>query len=346
MKSLETVTKWALSNDFIKDDSEANRVLISVISKGVSILDRDKQFSSVTPIDKHILTNEISVLKLALLNLPSAPSSAPSSMPNNKSKRITTAPIKLFQKLPATRNYLTPGFLNSQVSKDYVLGVPTFAILSAEIQVKTASEQSLGLICNNLANFPSIVSSVNVTRISSLWDEIKENAQFQKINGIFSKESDINSEESFGTALRYFSFDNRIIFGITERPFCKEKQMAPKIAITIRDGSGKYTWFAKCKYEDKINNIGMSAAELVLLKTEKIDKVLSGNLDSDTAEIPNEAEELYHNLSSPKLDYFCPSINEHVKPIFNAESTQIRSNDRRLFRWKIDRKESRRANVS
>jgi hypothetical protein len=215
------------------EDHETHGILLSVISKGIAILDKDKQFSVVSSIEKGGLSAQH---PLSFSNV----ANNSGSKESKRSTRIVTAPIniKLFQKLPSTR---------STVQQNSEFGVSTFAVLSAGIHIKSSAEQSLELICNSLSNFPPKVSSVSVTRISSLWDEIKENASLVKLH---QSSLEVPIAE---TILRYFSFDNRLIFGIMERPpqlNDERDDLAPQLGLIIRDGTGKYSWLAKCRYND------------------------------------------------------------------------------------------------
>lgn len=208
----------------------------------------------------------------------------------------------------------------STASKDGGVGLPTFAVLSAEIQVKSSAEQALSTICNNLTNFPPKSSSMKLARISTIWDEIKENNRFTKLQDHLLQSSPKCIAEGPNQALRYYSLDNRVIIAITERPQwsiendeSSDENTPPAIGISIRDSSGKFSWYGKCRYRDETlinhNNdkvVISSALDLTHAKNvDRLEKTVVTNLDNEVYD---------QNHSSSLKVYAFESANDHNIP--------------------------------
>jgi hypothetical protein len=301
----------------------------------VAILDREKQFSAVGAFEKHLTKNNTDPLfpKSQAAMQPGTSHSAVGLFlaQSKKVNRIPSAPIKLFQKLPASSrmSQLLSSSNTSTASKDGGVGLPTFAVLSAEIQVRSAAEHAMGQICNNLTNFPPKGSEMRETRLSSMWDEIKENIAVIKrqeklrqtlANGIKAPDG------LSGHTLRYFSLDNRLIIGVTERPHWRntdglETFNEPQVGITIRDGSGKNTWFGNFKYKDDVlphmNPDKTFSSSVPDLLVHKYAGTRSCNIEKFFAETTfSDENDLGHDLHTSKFSkaYCYKSVNESDLP--------------------------------
>ena len=298
VKAYDLLLKWALTGDWIISDYESQKILISIISRGVAILDREKEFSNVTSItqdspwpNRIVSSNSIPATTASskdsglltvsnMLNLVGGHhQSSSSSSSGKKDKRISAAP-KLFNKIPIRMGGGNTVQNISTGSKDGGLGLPTFAVLSAEIQIKSVADAALSCFCNHLSNFPSKGSQAGVSKIGTNWDEFKEYEKLQHDTG----EGPVQKPNRI---VRYFGYDNRIIIGIMERPEGHE-QDEPRIAMSLRDGTGRYSWYNQFLYKNTefLEDKHLNQSQADLGQTKVLDKLAEDPLTPQVSDPP------------------------------------------------------------
>ncbi|KAI8907305.1 hypothetical protein EDD86DRAFT_209278 [Gorgonomyces haynaldii] len=241
IKAYETLVQWALVNEWIHDDYEAQRLLLNVIVHGVGLMNKDKNFGTVSsfPSDTPWNTKLVSsVLSHPLLV------QTPTATLNKRNQRTSAAP-KIFNKplLPFLSHLPTSS--SSSVNK-IDAGVSTFAAVTASIQIKAAADAALSQFLTYLTNFPPENAPAGVSRVSALFDEIKEYYALEK------QRLELLKEHTKCRTLRYFGYDKKMIIGILETPeWLKDKSHEPQIVIVIRDGHGKYSFLSRFKYQNE-----------------------------------------------------------------------------------------------
>ena len=168
---------------------------------------------------------------------------------------ISLVPPKRFAKLRLS--YLpSGGNLISTASKDGGIGLPTFAVISAEIQIKTAAERALQLISLRLGNFPSNGSCFGVTKLHTGWKEINKCAALTRLQNRLKDLPEprfvFPEEYKF---VHYFSYMKSLIFGLIELPpwsrQSQGQQSIPSIAFITITPEGKYSWVGNFEYEER-----------------------------------------------------------------------------------------------
>jgi hypothetical protein len=263
------IAKWTLSGDWIQDDLGTQRLVITALAKGISILDRENEFSFTNPINETTnfeFSNSFGLPPGAAKPQDSSRGESVSGTftsstmsPTLRSKkgpsRMALAPNKRFPKLFDIK--LAGNNASSTATKEEDVGLPTFAVLSAEIQIKTAAEHALNLICLRLANFPPNNSCFGLSYLSSAWDDINTAMNLSK----FQSSSCTNStpiNELTSNFVHYYDYQKRLILGIVENPDWHSedpKMKEPSIVMVIRDPGGKYSWIGEFKYVDSNANI-------------------------------------------------------------------------------------------
>lgn len=276
-KAYDTVTKWALVSDWIYKDYESQKIFIAIVSRGVAILDRDKSFASVIPFEKLKSGTPLNVELLSTSS--SVSSSVASGLQSKKNNKMPSSQIKFFPK--GSRLSQIQG-VTSTGSKDGGVGLPTFAVLTAEIQIKGAADAAFCFFCNHLTHSSPEADQLSFTQVSSIWDELLDNTETirkqEKLKQALPDSVRNGLMGLSGNALRYFEVGNRII-GYTERPIwlTQSEYSTPSLAITVRDSAGKFTWFGKFKYEEKKvlhNDLHPSVSTIIFLDVQSLTKQL------------------------------------------------------------------------
>ena len=138
--------------------------------------------------------------------------------------------------------------------------IPTFAKLTAEIAIKNSAEIALSsLLCNE-----SRISSHGFFH-GTVFQELEAAAEIAKIQKDLLKQSFSNELQHLKKFIRYFGYQNRIIFGFLEIPSWGLKEEAPsqlresgvfkdlvnpRVLIVIRDATGKHAWVDRLYYGD------------------------------------------------------------------------------------------------
>ncbi|EGF76898.1 hypothetical protein BATDEDRAFT_92176 [Batrachochytrium dendrobatidis JAM81] len=333
-RAYDTLARWAILGDWLVNDYETQRVILSTLARGVALLDRTMEFSQVTSTNVATASTIISASSLAVsnpalvslhgpsrevlagshpavqaacdkpvslqggLNISTSQTFFNTSIPSGGTtfgkktaiaiRASSSHTNKLFKLQRLSQNAGGAGGVSTG-SKDGGIGLPTFATVSAEIRLKNAAESAIDTLLGLLGNFPPKSSCMGITKLGSTWDEIKEVqrlSQKQKLqNHAHDSEDTTLIDKRY---IRYYSYENRLIFGFIERPvwaFAKTDQTASKelyptvstgnlididenppqtqrsdydealaIAMVIRDSSGKFSWWSKSKYEDNSSN--------------------------------------------------------------------------------------------
>ncbi|KAJ1561617.1 hypothetical protein HK405_003369, partial [Cladochytrium tenue] len=114
-----------------------------------------------------------------------------------------------------------PAAAVSTGTRDAGVGLPTFATLTSSVTIKAAAESCLAQFSNYFGNFPPASSGDGVSKLSTLFDELKE---AERIVGLRNR---LSGPEGTGTTtgmgelgqyLRYFSYDDQVILGFLEQP--------------------------------------------------------------------------------------------------------------------------------
>jgi hypothetical protein len=222
--------------------------------------------------------------------------------------RMSLAPNRRFQKLrlsfqPIGINMVSTG------SKDGGVGLPTFALLSAEIQIRSAAESAMSLLCLRISNFPPKESRQGVTKISSTWNEINSIMHTSKIQQRLLREngSDLPSTD-YQKFIRYFAYQKRVIFAFVEIPRWKEndyKKTLPSLILTTRDSSGRFSWSGSLEYKEN------SSDPASKIEPEKIDPFQQSLVPQHEDPIPSAPELIqlssFNEMNIPTIQELCAS---------------------------------------
>lgn len=149
--------------------------------------------------------------------------------------------------------------------KDAGVGLPTFAVVSAEIQIKTAADRAMQLITLRLGNFPSNGSCFGVTKLYSGWKELNKCVEMYKIQAKLLNSSDAKYmfPEDY-KLIHYFSFQKTTIFGMVELPNWRSdlvSEPAPTLALISLNSEGKFSWLLNFKYKEHSKNENLGSME-------------------------------------------------------------------------------------
>jgi hypothetical protein len=218
--------------------------LIASHIRGISILDQEKSFSCLELVDQFNVPPFLGKNTITdVLKMSDNPRFDSNSSPGYKRKvRASMGPKQLFPQLfPLKSN------INSIVStalKDEGLGLPTFALLSTEIQIKSAAEASMNLLFEHLSNFPPKKSCFGVTKLDSAWKELNY------INDLKNSEADLKGN-TIDKHIRYYSYQKRLILGLIEIPawdLKRDSKNSPMMVVTTRDSFGKFSYMSAFRY--------------------------------------------------------------------------------------------------
>ncbi|KAJ3271069.1 hypothetical protein HDV01_007082 [Terramyces sp. JEL0728] len=278
VRAFDLIAKWSLLGDWIQEDSGAKKIVISALVRGVTILDRENPYSMVTPRSTEppeVQNKYLSAVTMAALSKLSdsfkaeGPSYNQSSFSNTingflqTNSAVNSSRIKkpLPRGNPTTKKFgrLRLSYQNSGInmvstgSKDGGFGLPTFAVLSTEIQIKSAAESALSLLYIRLGNFPPKMSCLGTTQLNSAWDEYKESKRLanarQALQTTFPDEPKSMSDSN--GMIRYFAFQKRLLLGFVERPQWDKgytTNHSPTIAVSFRDSNGYFSWLGEFQY--------------------------------------------------------------------------------------------------
>jgi hypothetical protein len=333
-RAYDLLAKVGLIDNWIVNDIAAQRAIMSALVKGIAILDREHPFSAIETVSTEPVTvpqylSPSTVVTLGRLvenvkhdvSVSFATSTASGSVGNNSpamqrgkktQSRLSLAPNKRFQKLrlsfqPAGMNMVSTG------SKDGGIGLPTFALLSAEIQIKTAAESVMSLLCLRISNFPPKNSCQGVTKLTCTWNEIQSIVKTAKMQQSLLEANEIGSTSIDAKRfVRYFAYQKRIIFAFVEQPSwanVDKRQNLPSIIITTRDSTGKFAWHGQLEYTDgskRKNSKEESSKSFVGVGSElNLSAANSGHLPAVAT--PDEANVI---KMESYMDCNIPSINE------------------------------------
>ena len=246
------------------------KIVIAALTRGAVLTDRENPYSIVSSTANDSISFKPSIISRTMLeslgkitdlvksevgnsSLTMIPNSAAFAHVKGGKKPSLFVPPKRLAKLrlsyiPSGSNFIGAG------SKDGGIGVPTFAVISAENQIKTAAERALQLISLYLGNYPSNGSCFGVTKLHSGWKELNKCASLTRLQNKLKDLPDARfmfpEEYNF---IRYFAFEKSII-GIVELPSwsCQsfEKHPVPSIAFITINPEGKYSWIGNFQYEE------------------------------------------------------------------------------------------------
>lgn len=317
-------------SDWMHEDAESQTVLMSVLSRGAAILERDKAIAATSIINSDSWTRPNIIAANVLFNMSQILQQNASQPTSAKKNRQTAAP-KLFQKMPNPRSSNLPPPPNPLVStgsKDLGLGLPTFALLASEITIKGVADNCLNLVCNHLTHMSPRISSNGAIKISSKWDDIKASMDILKAQEnarlALPEEQRMAYKSISVPSIRYFAIEKRIIVGISERPAWLEDRnnahhQGPRVAITIRDPSGKYSWHAKYTYKDdllrKLDAIGSTATSNADLSVNRLAEKLFTAVENQQFDALPFTVPAYCKVYQPHStnDINLPSIEELIK---------------------------------
>ncbi|KAJ3338381.1 Ral GTPase-activating protein subunit alpha-1, partial [Kappamyces sp. JEL0680] len=297
VRSIDLLSRWCLLGDWIIVDTAVQKLVISCLSRGITILDRDHAFSNV-----HDFAIDVSPTKSSLLspttlqalgklsetlkaesikgdtmllptghNASASFSSSPATQRGKKQQsRISIAPPKRFPKLrlsyqPSTSNMVSTG------SKDGGIGLPTFAVLSTEIQIKSAAESAMSMINLRLGNFPASQSCFGVSQLHSVWDEAKQALQLTALQHRLTAPDEPNLSLAEDCKLvHYFAYQKRMIIAIAETPDWTDSASGPRVPSMVflsRDSGGKFSWMGEFQYQDNAGQIPVQQGNLGSLQS-------------------------------------------------------------------------------
>lgn len=252
------IAKWTLSGDWIREDQKVQRRVISSLAKGISILDRENQFGMTNPSPEigpggQPQPKNLEVAKNENLQTVASPSFT-SLRQKKQLNRSSLVPNKRFSKLFDAKQQPITTISGAKVGA----ANPNIASLSTEIQIKSAAEHALSLICLRLANFPPKNSCFGLTFLGSAWDEIQSAISIARFRDKMQQVETVgdvtfSNAEVASKFARYFAYQKRLILGIIENPDWNTKDAVkrePSLTLVIRDPEGKYTWSGICKYVD------------------------------------------------------------------------------------------------
>ena len=292
VRAYDCAVRWALCGHWLKGDRVCFNTLIATLCRGVGIMDHSLDYSQVGDVAAYTSSGDsISIAIQSILaeistSLGDAPSGLPSrsnpqsasnatvNMPVEDSKRTRQKTgVKLFNARPHMRSS-TAGLMSvvSTGTKDAGVGLPTFAVLSAEVSIKMSAETNISQILNHFGNFPVWGERTGVSKMSTAWCEIenlRNKITLEKGFLLDNQEEDKNAKKKdmkrWRRHIRFYAIENRAIVGIVEQPLwftdSREKSkenlewvVNPSFVITFRDCTGRYSWISALKYlsEDEL----------------------------------------------------------------------------------------------
>ncbi|KAJ3311609.1 hypothetical protein HDV04_003873 [Boothiomyces sp. JEL0838] len=287
VRAFDLIAKWSLLGDWLQGDSGAKKIVVGALIRGATILDRENPYSFVTQRSTEppeVQNKYLSAVTMAALSKLSdslkaeAPGINQSSFSNTinvflqANSAVNSARIKkpLPRVNPSTKKFgrLRLSYQNSGInmvstgSKDGGFGLPTFAVLSTEIQIKSAAESALSLLWIRLGNFPPKMSCLGIAQLNSAWDEYKESKRLANarhaLQTTFPDEpkpiSDVHG------MIRYFGYQKRLILGFVERPQWDKGYTSihsPTIAVSFRDSNGYFSWLGEFQYLSSNHGVKM-----------------------------------------------------------------------------------------
>ncbi|KAI8996097.1 hypothetical protein BC832DRAFT_567895 [Gaertneriomyces semiglobifer] len=249
----ESLIRWAVSGNWIINDPECHAVVLSTLSRGIGILDRQNDFAVISsglathfnqstpgPIIASATSGNLKELANGATTLDrdriasSAGTTTTGATEKKKPQRHAMSAAKLIPKL---RSALPTTVPVSTGSKDGGFGLPTFASLTAEMMVKAAAEVALNHLTNHLGHFPPSGERTGVARVSSMWKEVEEVKKIVAArrtlqtsekparepkspldDDVANALSDDVSLEDFKKYVRYYAYDRRLIIGFVDTP--------------------------------------------------------------------------------------------------------------------------------
>ncbi|KAI8809231.1 hypothetical protein BJ742DRAFT_677009, partial [Cladochytrium replicatum] len=283
IKAYDILLKCIISGQWIQDDRECLNAAVCTLCRGIGLADKDEDFATVGPGAAAVssstvvtLMHNTSLIKdtsSTIINGPSSSTTAPGSLERpsgtigggNDKKKLTARnqASKLFAKHAGkiAAQFGGAGGPNtgagvSTGTRDGGVGIPTFAVVSAEMAVKSAADQCMMQLINYFGNFPPSGELTGVSRQGTMWREDTETQMILDVHHSIRANGDESSNdnpESYQKFLRYFIYDKRIIIGLLEQPSWTYRSLnstSPALAVIFRDGHGKFSWTTAIQYLD------------------------------------------------------------------------------------------------
>lgn len=202
---------------WISQDKDCENVVISVLCRGITMLNQNDKFSNISNMHRTVSTENNNAFLTTNVTSPTSPPTilaAPiEANPKRKGRTGTTA-SKLF--VERIRGRTISGFsansslvqtsdsnsvaaannINGATAaniKEATHGLSTFAALSAGLAIQASAEICISQISNHLGNFPPLGETTGVSSLSSIWSEESSTINLLKRKFIRSKLSGLSS---------------------------------------------------------------------------------------------------------------------------------------------------------
>lgn len=213
--------KWILASQWIIDDRDCYKAVISTLSKGITIFERETDSAGPTE-----------------------------AQPEKKKRRDTTFPPtkQLFQLPPRANSKSSATAANTSQP-----GSRTSSTVhkKEEVAVRMAAEYCMSQFINQLGKFPSwnnriLANGDGGTRLNDI--SYLKTRRSKPSNNEATTQNEDEIPESYDT-VRYFLIDKRTVIALFDVE-SNEAKNVPAVIAVIRDTTGKYVWSIEARYKD------------------------------------------------------------------------------------------------
>lgn len=207
--------KWILTSQWIIDDRDCYKAVISTLSRGITIFDRDTDQPPETPQEKKKRRDPMP--SKPLFQLPPRPSVKMSTSSGNNSGGGNTSQS-------SSRS-------NSN------------AVRKEQVAVRMAAEYCMSQFVNQLGRASPLNGSVNQKAEDLQQLRIRRSQRR-------SDQGDVLPWES-RDAIRYFLLDKRMILAVFDIESQQDEKDVPAVKFIIRDTTGRHIWSIDAQYKDE-----------------------------------------------------------------------------------------------
>ncbi|CDH52395.1 hypothetical protein RO3G_08781 [Lichtheimia corymbifera JMRC:FSU:9682] len=215
VQAYDCMMKWILTSQWIIDDRDCYKAVISTLSRGITIFDRDTDQPPETPQEKKKRRDPMP--SKPLFQLPPRPSVKMSTSSGNNSGGGNTSQS-------SSRS-------NSN------------AVRKEQVAVRMAAEYCMSQFVNQLGRASPLNGSVNQKAEDLQQLRIRRSQRR-------SDQGDVLPWES-RDAIRYFLLDKRMILAVFDIESQQDEKDVPAVKFIIRDTTGRHIWSIDAQYKDE-----------------------------------------------------------------------------------------------
>lgn len=215
VQAYDCMMKWILTSQWIIDDRDCYKAVISTLSRGITIFDRDMDQPPETPQEKKKRRDPMT--SKPLFQLPPRPSVKMSTSSGNNS---------------------SGGGNTSQSSSRS----NSSAVRKEQVAVRMAAEYCMSQFVNQLGRSSPLTGSVNQKAEDLQQLRLRRSQRC-------SDQGDLLPWES-RDAIRYFLLDKRMILAVFDIESQQDEKDVPAVKFIIRDTTGRHVWSIDAQYKD------------------------------------------------------------------------------------------------